>query len=136
MNALRRSVLFRLLGILALLGQLLLPTLHSKGMAGGNGGSLNAAFCGYSPALLKQLRQVAPPELLSSIEKGRSASGKTTCTFCATVHGATLAGATDSQDPVLQHHPEAWPSGRPLVSVSWRISDIARARGPPQNLQV
>ncbi|ORE85901.1 hypothetical protein ATO7_11428 [Oceanococcus atlanticus] len=56
-----------LLIILALISQLVTPTLHASNWAKHNGDGLLYAFCGtISPALLAKMRDIAPPGLVAA----------------------------------------------------------------------
>ena len=83
-----------LLGCLALLGQLLLPTLHAQSWARQNADPLLYAICGrINPALLSQLRSVTPPEVLQKLQQDHAANPAPACDLCLSVHGHVLGSS-------------------------------------------
>jgi len=82
-----------LLGILAMLAQLLLPIAHAAGMAQRSGNPLSLVFCGdgtgHAAALFAQL----PQEIRTALEQKSERQLPPACTLCAAMHGAHLAGA-------------------------------------------
>ncbi|MEQ1438862.1 DUF2946 family protein [Fontimonas sp. SYSU GA230001] len=106
----RHRPLVALLGGLAILGQLLLPTLHAQAWARQRGDPLLYAICGnINPALLREMRRVTPHEVLRKLQQDRAPQSAADCTLCLTVHGgaplasvavAVAAAGTDAAAPI------------------------------------
>lgn len=102
-HAIRQRWIFSLLCCLALVGQLLLPTLHAQTWARQNGDPLLFAICGQvNPALLAEMRRVTPPEVARKLQQDHATQAAADCTLCLSVHGvpplASVAVATPGTD--------------------------------------
>ncbi|TJY63120.1 hypothetical protein E4T66_05255 [Sinimarinibacterium sp. CAU 1509] len=121
-----------LLGIFAMLAQLLLPIAHAASMAQRSGNPLSLVFCGngtgHSAALFAQL----PPEVRSALEQKSERQMPPACTLCAAMHGAHLAGAPATPRlPAAEATPAIRAEATPLRAASgYRFTPPARAPPP------
>lgn len=120
------------LGLLALIGQLLLPLLHAQQWAERAGDGRLAIFCGeLSPALLAKLVDSPVPEILKQFQGNHGKSARLACALCAPVHGGHLAAAGTAALllPRVKHSvtlPAILPAS-PLV----RLIRLPALRAPP-----
>ncbi|WP_154654895.1 DUF2946 family protein [Solimonas variicoloris] len=129
----RHRSLFLMLSLAALLGQLLLPSVHLQAQLRRGADPLLAAFCGEAaPARLAALRQQ-----LAAKPRQRGESGAATahllsaCPLCAVLHAAALPS------PDLHHVPAAGaspPLARVIAAAASRALRLPRppSRGPPR----
>lgn len=133
MTARTRPSFWTWLSVFALLAQLVMPTAHASAWARQGGDPLLFAFCGTTaPALMKQLRENAPPELLAELAAdGADLQAALGCDLCAAVHGAPALGG---DIPALDQ--AAWPVTRWAIPASVAAPTLEaryafEARGPP-----
>lgn len=106
----RRSSLLRpgvLLSVIALLAQLLLPSVHAASMARHGDGALAYVFCGDGTAMRAALYAALPAELKSAIAPDTTddSRAKTNCALCTAVCGmAFIAGGNPAPIPAVPDH--------------------------------
>ncbi len=116
------------LGVLALIGQLLLPRVHAQAVAGNAANPLLAAFCGeVAPQRLGALRQ----QLRSSLQRSDDAAAaaktlKSACDLCLSLHGAALLPPAAGLPPL----PRA--AGIAMGRASARVLAYGFVPQPPQ----
>lgn len=119
------------IGILAMLAQLLLPSVHAAGYAARQGDPLAYAICGLgSPALLAQMREHLPAEVVDSLDRRHAAPDLPDCQLCGAVHGASAAGVPG----VIAHGTAGSPEAPPHPARGRHAAHPALpppARGPP-----
>lgn len=84
-----------MIGILAMLMQLLLPAVHAASMAGGGQPALAYAFCGNgnSDGLRAALYAELPAEVRDQlIPDQRNSTNPSVCVLCSAAHGLAAAG--------------------------------------------
>lgn len=134
-RSLRHRWLIVYLGVFALIGQLLLPTLHAQAMAQRMSNPLYAAFCGeVAPQRLGALQA----QLQASLQRDDEDAArndhplKSGCPLCAGLHAAQLVTpSTVGLPPLLR-----------MASIGHVVSDVARitpvrvhlppSQGPPK----
>lgn len=119
------------IGILAMLAQLVLPTVHAAAYAQRHANPLAYAICGIgSPALLAQMRERLPTEVLDRLERQNLVPDSPDCGLCGAVHGTAAAGAAAAGALSLSGSPGT--PARPLQgAVAATIALPPPARGPP-----
>jgi len=130
MSRLRGLLLPRLLGVFALICQLLLPQAHAAAWAQRHRDPLLYAFCGSSPETIARLRASAA-DLPWVQPQNSKPDAKLDCKFCSGLVGPHLAGTTSQalhswivERSVNRTYPIAAPSAR-------NTGVIAKPRGPP-----
>jgi hypothetical protein len=114
-------------GVFALIGQLMLPTLHAQNRAQHSGNPLYAAFCGeVAPQRLGALQQ----QLAASLQQTDAAQGSqhaaaAGCPLCVSLHAAQLAVS-----PVIDL-PRLRTTGAPLPVVASADIPLHATRPPP-----
>lgn len=127
----RPRSIYALLSCLAILGQLLLPTLHAQTLARQNGDPLLFAICGQvNPALLAEMRRVTPPEVARKLQQDHAAESTADCALCLSVHGGVpLGGSVVSvSDPATAF---AAPTSPVTAVASTPQLRLPPSRGPP-----
>jgi hypothetical protein len=109
-----------LLGIFAMLAQLLLPIAHAAGMAQRSGNPLSLVFCGDGTGHAAALYTQLPEEVRGALEQKSERQLPPACALCAAVHGAHLAGAPAAPLP---------PSAEPIPSVRIEALSLRSASG-------
>lgn len=130
-HATRHRWIFALLCCLALVGQLLLPTLHAQTWARQNGDPLLFAICGQvNPALLGEMRRVTPPEVARKLQQDHPADATADCTLCLSVHGSsplcTATIALPERDATFTP-----PASRATIARLAQQLRLPPSRGPP-----
>lgn len=133
-RSLRHRWLLVYLGVFALIGQLMLPTVHAQNLAQRSGNPLFAAFCGeVAPQRLAALQQ----QLRASLQRGDEASQshrllKAACPVCASLQTAQLATPPVVVLPAML----AGSTPIPVLAVVAHIAPqrvlLPPLRGPPQ----
>lgn len=119
------------IGILAMLAQLLLPSVHAAGYAARQGDPLAYAICGLgSPALLAQMREHLPAEVVDSLDRRHAAPDLPDCQLCGAVHGASAAGVPGITAYAAARSPELLPQAARLQPAA-QLALPPPARGPP-----
>ncbi|NGY05553.1 DUF2946 family protein [Solimonas terrae] len=124
------------LGVFALIGQLMLPTVHAQNLAQRSGNPLYAAFCGeVAPQRLAVLRQqlaVSPQQADTDVSQSQHPL-KAGCPICASLHAAQLAVSPVIELPLLLRSSIVV---LPLAAVATVIPRATRpppSQGPPQS---
>lgn len=119
------------IGILAMLAQMLLPTVHAAAYAQRQGDPLAYAICGLaSPALRAQMREHLPAEIVDSLDRRHAAADLPDCQLCGAVHGAGIAGIPGTTAYAATGSPESLRQTTPLRHAAHPALPPP-ARGPP-----
>lgn len=126
-RAARHRSLFLMLSLAALLGQLLLPSVHLQAQLRRGADPLLAAFCGeVAPARLAALRQQLAANPRQHGETGiATAHLLSACPLCAALHAAALPS------PDRQHVPAAGAASPVARVTAMAASRAVRLRRPP-----
>ncbi|MFP5306415.1 MAG: DUF2946 family protein [Gammaproteobacteria bacterium] len=117
------------LGILAMLAQLLLPSVHAASYAGRSGDPLAYAVCGLgSPALLAQLRASLPQEVLDDLRARHALPQLPDCELCGAAHGLAAAGHAATVALVVA----ATRAAQPPALAAARFTATRALRPPPR----
>lgn len=139
MRAVPRSLAHRwlivYLGVFALIGQLMLPTVHAQNLAQRSGNPLYAAFCGeVAPQRLGALQQ----QLAASLQQDDATAAqsqhplKAACPICASLHAAQLAMSPVIGLPLLLRSSITTPTIVAIVRPISRPTLPPPSQGPPQ----
>lgn len=139
MRAVPRSLAHRwllvYLGVFALIGQLMLPTVHAQNLAQRSGNPLYAAFCGeVAPQRLGALQQ----QLAASLRQDDAAAAqsqhplKAGCPICASLHAAQpVAPSMVGLPPMLRESAIA-PAAVYVARLAPSPVHLPPLRGPPR----
>lgn len=132
-RSLRHRWLLVYLGVFALIGQLMLPTVHAQNLAQRSGNSLFAAFCGeVAPQRLAALQQQLQANLQHGDEASQSHLLQAACPVCASLHAAQLATPPVVVLPAMLAGSIPTPVLAVVTRVApWRIL-LPPLRGPPK----
>ncbi len=119
------------LGILAMLAQLWLPSVHAAAYADRSGDPLAYAMCGSGmSSLASQLRESLPAEIVQALDAQHAVPDLPDCHACVGAHAPTAGGASA---PTIEA-----PVGTPTFGTHTRVIILAShdawpppARGPP-----
>ncbi|SFF59729.1 Protein of unknown function [Fontimonas thermophila] len=120
------------IGILVLLVQLWVPSVHATAYAQRHGNALAYAICGSgSPALQALLLARLPDEVKRALDDRTTATPLADCALCAAVHGSPAAGVPAV--PAIVPRPAAPAAVIPAISANLGASPVLTppARGPP-----
>lgn len=133
MTARTRPSFWTWLSVFALLAQLVMPTAHASAWARQGGDPLLFAFCGTTaPALMRQLRENAPPELLAELAAdGADLQAALGCDLCAAVHGAPALGGGEPTSGIAPWPVAQWQAPVSAAAPPRAARHAFDARGPP-----
>lgn len=120
-----------LLGIFAMLAQLLLPVAQASGMARAMGTPLAFAFCGNGSGHAATLYAQLPDEVRGALQRKQGPSITLGCPMCGAGHGAHFAGvpAIPALDLIALSH--VAPAHTAPASTARTIRQTPPARAPP-----
>lgn len=131
-KARRQRKSFALIGVFALLCQLLLPALHAQAWASQNGDPMLVAFCGeVSPAFSQRYRETLPVELQRKLESAPHGLDKLSCSLCGAVHAAHLAGSPQAAPLVFGPASDSGSGIAVLAPPFVRLVVLPQLRAPP-----
>lgn len=122
-----RSAPIVCIGILAMLAQLLLPSVHAAAYAGRSGDPLAYAVCGLGTSgLLAQMRDSLPREVIEDLRARHAVPALPDCQLCSGVHATAAPAPTGAIALILTA-----PAAQILPAAPARISARAQTLHPP-----